>query len=91
MDKIKISSVQTSFTRQESISSSLILQDEELGMNGVLIYTIAGSEGSYGGITSICDDNRIGKLIESAMIRVIDRRILVDREYGYFKSTINRI
>lgn len=46
--------------------------DEELGMNGVLIYTIAGSEGSYGGITSICDDNRIGKLIESAMIRAID-------------------
>lgn len=107
--------------------------DEELGMNGVLIYTIAGSEGSYGGITSICDDNKIGKLIESAMIRAIDcatdpicyhshgqgvanlnlsacfsctllpetscekfnsyldRRILVDREYGYFKDLVNRI
>lgn len=104
--------------------------DEELGMNGVLIYTIAGSEGSYGGITSICDDNKIGKLIESAMIRAIDcatdpicyhthgqgvanlnlsacfscsllpetscevfncfldRRILVDKEYGYFKNLI---
>ena len=46
--------------------------DDELEMNGVLIYTIAGSEGSYGGITSICDDNKIGKLIESAMIRAID-------------------
>lgn len=106
--------------------------DEELGMNGVLIYTIAGSEGSYGGITSICDDNRIGKLIESAMIRAIDcatdpicyyshgqgvanlnlsacfsctllpetscekfncyldRRILVDKDYGYFKDIIKR-
>jgi len=104
--------------------------DEELGMNGVLIYTIAGSEGSYGGITSICDDDRIGKLIESAMIRAIDcatdpicyhthgqgvanlnlsacfsctllpetscemfncyldRRILVDKEYGYFNIAI---
>ena len=106
--------------------------DEEFGMNGVLIYTIAGSEGSYGGITSICDDNRIGKLIESAMIRAIDcatdpicyhthgqgvanlnlsacfsctllpetscekfncyldRRILVDKDYGYFKDIIKR-
>lgn len=105
--------------------------DEELEMNGVLIYTIAGSEGSYGGVTSICDDSRIGKLIESAMIRAIDcatdpicyhthgqgvanlnlsacfsctllpetscekfncyldRRILVDKEYGYFKDLIN--
>lgn len=106
--------------------------DEELDMYGVLIYTIAGSEGSYGGITSICDDNRIGKLIESAMIRAIDcatdpicyyshgqgvanlnlsacfsctllpetscekfncyldRRILVDKDYGYFKDIIKR-
>lgn len=106
--------------------------DENPEMNGVLIYTIAGSEGSYGGITSICDDDRIGKLIESAMIRAIDcatdpicyhthgqgvanlnlsacfsctllpetscekfncyldRRILVDKDYGYFKGLINR-
>ena len=106
--------------------------DEELGMNGVLIYTIAGSEGSYGGVTSICDDNKIGKLIESAVIRAIDcatdpicyhtngqgvanlnlsacfsctllpetscekfncyldRRILVDKDYGYFKNLINK-
>lgn len=45
--------------------------DEQLKMNGVLIYTVAGSEGSYGGITSICDDSRIGKLIESAMMRAL--------------------
>lgn len=106
--------------------------DENLKMNGVLIYTIAGSEGSYGGITSICDDDRIGKLIESAMIRAndcatdpicyhthgqgvanlnlsacfsctllpetscekfncyLDRRILVDKDYGYFKELINK-
>lgn len=106
--------------------------DDELGMNGVLIYTIAGSEGSYGGITSICDDNKIGKLIESAMIRAtdcatdpicyhthgqgvanlnlsacfsctllpetscekfncyLDRRILIDKDYGYFKALINK-
>lgn len=106
--------------------------DEELDMTGVLIYTIAGSEGSYGGITSICNDNKIGKLIESAMIRAmdcatdpicyhthgqgvanlnlsacfsctllpetscekfncyLDRRILVDEDYGYFKDIIKR-
>lgn len=110
-----------------------LYMDDELEMNGVLIYTIAGSEGSYGGITSICDDDRIGKLIESAMIRAIDcatdpicyytygqgvanlnlsacfsctllpetscetfncyldRRILVDKDYGYFKKIINKI
>lgn len=104
--------------------------DEELGMNGVLIYTIAGSEGSYGGLTSICDDEKIRKLIKSAMIRAtdcatdpicyhthgqgvanlnlsacfsctllpetscekfncyLDRRILVDKEYGYFRTII---
>lgn len=104
--------------------------DHSLKMNGVLIYTIAGSEGSYGGLTSICDNDKIGKLILSAMIRAkdcatdpicyhttgqgvsnlnlsacfscallpetscemfncyLDRRILVDKEYGYFKSVI---
>lgn len=107
--------------------------DDSPEMNGVLIYTIAGAEGSYGGITSICDDNKIGKLIESAMIRALDcatdpicyythgqgvanlnlsacfsctllpetscekfncyldRRILVDKDYGYFKDIRNKI
>lgn len=102
--------------------------DNDLKMNGILIYTIAGSEGSYGGLTSICDDNKIGKLINSAIIRAkdcatdpicyhtngqgvsnlnlsacfscallpetscemfncyLDRRILIDKEYGYFKD-----
>jgi hypothetical protein len=97
-------------------------------MNGVLIYTIAGSEGSYGGLTSICDNDKIGKLILSAMMRAkdcatdpicyhtggqgvgnlnlsacfscsllpetscemfncyLDRRILIDKDYGFFKS-----
>jgi len=102
--------------------------DEKLGMYGVLIYTIAGSEGSYGGLTSLCESTKIGKLILSAMTRArdcatdpicyhtsgqgvgnlnlsacfsctllpetscemfncfLDRRILIDREYGYFKN-----
>ena len=106
--------------------------DNELKMNGVLIYTVAGTEGSYGGITSICDSEQIGKLIVSAMMRAtdcatdpicyhsdgqgvgklnlsacfsctllpetscemfnsyLDRRILIDKEYGYFKTCINQ-
>lgn len=102
--------------------------DDELGMSGVMIYTVAGSEGSYGGITSLCDDEKIGKLIHSAINRALDcatdpicyhtdgqgvgnlnlsacfscsllpetscemfnnyldRRILIDSVYGYFKS-----
>lgn len=46
--------------------------DEGLKMNGVLIYTIAGSEGSYGGITSLCESDKIGKLVHSALIRAKD-------------------
>jgi len=102
--------------------------DEGLGMYSVLIYTIAGSEGSYGGLTSLCENTKIGKLIQSAMTRAkdcatdpicyhtsgqgvgnlnlsacfsctllpetscemfncfLDRRILIDKEYGYFKN-----
>lgn len=104
--------------------------DPYLKMNGVLIYTVAGTEGSYGGITSICDNEQIGKLIVSAMMRAtdcttdpicyhsdgqgvgklnlsacfsctllpetscemfnsyLDRRILIDKEYGYFKTLL---
>ena len=107
--------------------------DNELKMNGVLIYTVAGTEGSYGGITSICDSKQIGKLIVSAMMRAtdcatdpicyhsdgqgvgklnlsacfsctllpetscemfnsyLDRRILIDKEYGYFKDLLFNI
>ncbi len=45
---------------------------ETPNMNGVLIYTIAGSEGSYGGLTSLCDDTKIDKLIQSAIMRAKD-------------------
>jgi hypothetical protein len=104
---------------------------ENPNMNGVLIYTIAGSEGSYGGLTSLCDDDKIGKLIQSAIMRAkdcatdpicyhttgqgvgnlnlsacfscsllpetscelfnsfLDRRLLIDDEYGYFKKISN--
>lgn len=105
-----------------------IYVSENPNMNGLLIYTIAGSEGSYGGLTSLCDDNKIGKLIQSAIMRAtdcatdpicyhtagqgvgnlnlsacfscsllpetscelfnsfLDRRLLIDDEYGYFKK-----
>jgi len=105
--------------------------DDELKMQGVLIYTVAGSEGSYGGLTSICDNKKIGNLIQSAIIRAndcatdpicyhtsgqgvgnqnlsacfnctllpetscemfnsfLDRRILIDKEYGYFRNINN--
>lgn len=109
-----------------SIQERLYVEDGK--MQGVLIYTIAGSEGSYGGITSLCQSDRIGKIIQSAIIRAkdcstdpicyyssgqgvgnlnlsacysctllpetsceqfncyLDRRILVDEDFGYFKS-----
>ncbi len=108
-----------------------IYVSETPNMNGVLIYTIAGSEGSYGGLTSLCDDDKIGKLIKSAIMRAkdcatdpicyhttgqgvgnlnlsacfscsllpetscelfnsfLDRRLLIDEQYGYFKIISN--
>ena len=99
---------------------------EEGKMQGVLIYTIAGAEGSYGGLTSLCKSDKIDRIIRSAMIRAkdcasdpicyhstgqgvgnlnlsacysctllpetscehfncyLDRRLLVDKNYGFF-------
>lgn len=54
-----------------SIQERLYVSDNP-NMNGVLIYTIAGSEGSYGGLTSLCDDKKIGKVIQSALMRAKD-------------------
>lgn len=45
---------------------------DEGKMQGVLIYTIAGAEGSYGGLTSLCKSDKIDKIIRSAMIRAQD-------------------
>jgi hypothetical protein len=45
---------------------------EEGKMQGVLIYTIAGAEGSYGGLTSLCKSDKIERIIRSAMIRAKD-------------------
>lgn len=104
---------------------------EEGKMQGVLIYTIAGAEGSYGGLTSLCKSDKIAKIILSAMIRAkdcasdpicyhssgqgvgnlnlsacyscsllpetscehfncyLDRRLLIDKHYGYTKNIVN--
>jgi hypothetical protein len=41
-------------------------------MHGVLIYTIAGAEGSYGGLVSLCDNSKINEIIHSALERAKD-------------------
>ncbi len=41
-------------------------------MQGILIYTIAGAEGSYGGLVSICKSQKIGEVIKSALLRSTD-------------------
>lgn len=41
-------------------------------MQGILIYTIAGSEGSYGGLVSLAKSDKIGKIIKSALARATD-------------------
>lgn len=41
-------------------------------MQGILIYTIAGAEGSYGGLVSLCDDSKIDAIIQSALERTKD-------------------
>lgn len=41
-------------------------------MQGILIYTIAGSEGSYGGLVSLANANKMDKIILSALTRAKD-------------------
>ncbi|RLD53507.1 MAG: hypothetical protein DRJ01_19285, partial [Bacteroidetes bacterium] len=41
-------------------------------MQGVLIYTVAGAEGSFGGLVSLCKSKSIGELIKSALHRAKD-------------------
>lgn len=41
-------------------------------MQGILIYTIAGSEGSYGGLVSLAESHKIDDVIRSALERAKD-------------------
>lgn len=52
-----------------SLQERLYVSDE---MQGILIYTVAGSEGSYGGLVSICKSEKIGELLKSALHRAQD-------------------
>lgn len=38
-------------------------------MNGLLIYTIAGSEGSFGGLIKQTENNNFTKILSSALLR----------------------
>lgn len=41
-------------------------------MQGVLVYTIAGAEGSYGGLTSLAKSDVLVKIMKSALLRARD-------------------
>ncbi|RAV28519.1 DUF1998 domain-containing protein [Sinomicrobium soli] len=105
---------------------------DEHNMLGVLIYTVAGTEGSYGGLVSQSTEQNFTRLLNSALYRAtdcasdpicyntedgqgvgglnmaacysctlvpenaceefnsfLDRSLLIDSEYGFFKSNIN--
>ena len=53
-----------------SISERLYIKENE--MQGVLIYTIAGAEGSYGGLVSQANSERFIKILNSALSRAKD-------------------
>ena len=53
-----------------SLNERLFVDDEN--MQGVLIYTVAGSEGSYGGLTSQANPELINKILHSAIFRSKD-------------------
>lgn len=52
-----------------SIAERLYIDDE---MQGILIYTIAGSEGSFGGLASQANTERLTKIFKSALTRAKD-------------------
>lgn len=45
---------------------------DESKMSGVLIYTIAGGEGSYGGLTHLAKSEKLDRIIKSALVRAKD-------------------
>lgn len=53
-----------------SVNERLFIDDEN--MQGVLVYTVAGSEGSYGGLTSQANPEAINKILHSAIYRSRD-------------------
>lgn len=53
-----------------SLNERLFVDEEK--MQGVLIYTVAGAEGSYGGLISQVHPTQIEKLLESALFRAKD-------------------
>ena len=53
-----------------SISERLYINEDD--MQGVLIYTMAGAEGSFGGLVSQANSERFIKIIESALARAKD-------------------
>lgn len=109
-----------------SLSERLYINENE--MQGILIFTIAGSEGSFGGLASQAETDRFVKILNSAIVRAndcasdpicyhsegqgigglnlaacyscsllpetsceefnsfLDRAILIDKEYGFFKK-----
>ena len=52
-----------------SLQERLYISDD---MSGFLIYTIAGAEGSYGGLVSLVRSEQFKKLIDSALYRAKD-------------------
>lgn len=48
------------------------LYNDDNNMQGILIYTIAGAEGSYGGLVSQGTDEKFEKLLRSALFRACD-------------------
>lgn len=53
-----------------SLNERLFVDDEQ--MQGLLIYTVAGAEGSYGGIISQADPIKFKKILNSAIFRAND-------------------
>ena len=53
-----------------SISERLYINEDD--MQGVLIYTMAGAEGSFGGLVSQANPERFIKIVESALARAKD-------------------
>ena len=53
-----------------SISERLYINEDD--MQGVLIYTMAGAEGSFGGLVSQANPKRFIKIVESALARAKD-------------------
>ena len=71
IEKLSYHSGYSSASIKEKIYTSLDAKDDSAGMNGILIYTIGGGDGSLGGLSNLADGDDLEKIIIQSLIDTV--------------------